>query len=134
MSKPYQVLPPTTPVPAPDDVLETLVREGARKMLQDALEAGVDDFLRRRRYPRSEVYRGCLNGHLHERTIGVGMGAVEIRARLGPFGVRSGQWKAYHGSHASRRCPTSAAAVHASGTTSRRGVPGEAYWAVVGQI
>ena len=48
MSKPYQVLPPPAPVPAPDDVLERLVREGARKMLQDALEREVDDFLGRR--------------------------------------------------------------------------------------
>ncbi len=79
MSKPYQVLPPTAPVPAPDDVLERLVREGARKMLQDALEAEVDDFLGRRRYQRTdEQKRGYRNGHLPERTIGVGMGAVEV--------------------------------------------------------
>jgi putative transposase len=75
----YQVLPPTAPVPAPDDVLEQLVRQGARKMLQDALEAEVDDFLGRRRYQRTEDKRGNRNGHLPERTIGVGMGAVEIR-------------------------------------------------------
>ena len=48
MSKPYQVLSPTAPVPAPDDVLEMIVREGARKMLQSALEKEVDDFLGRR--------------------------------------------------------------------------------------
>jgi hypothetical protein len=35
------VLPPTAPVPAPNDVLETLVREGARKMLQAVLEEEV---------------------------------------------------------------------------------------------
>jgi putative transposase len=75
----YQVLPPTAPVPAPDDVLEQLVRQGARKMLQDALEAEVDDFLGRRRYQRTEDKRGNRNGHLPERTIGVGMGAVEVR-------------------------------------------------------
>ena len=45
VSKPYQVLSPTAPVPAPDDVLEMIVREGARKMLQSALEKEVDDFL-----------------------------------------------------------------------------------------
>src|SRR5438128_3629168 len=75
VSRPYQVLPPTAPVPAPDDVLERLVREGARKMLQDALEAEVDDFLGRRRYQRTDEQRGYRNGHLPERTIGVGMGA-----------------------------------------------------------
>jgi putative transposase len=76
--KPYQVLSPTAPVPAPDDVLERLVREGARKMLQDALEKEVDEFLRRERYQRAGEYRGYRNGHLPERTIGVGMGAVEV--------------------------------------------------------
>ena len=79
MSTKYQVLPPTAPVPAPDDVLERLVRAGARKMLQDALEAEVDDFLGRRRYQRTQDKRGHRNGHLPERSIGVGMGAVEIR-------------------------------------------------------
>jgi len=49
VSKPYQVLSPTAPVPAlaPDDVLEMIVREGARKMLQSAPEKEVDDFLGR---------------------------------------------------------------------------------------
>ncbi len=78
MIKRYQVLPPTAPVPAPDDVLEMVVREGARKMLRDMLEAEVDDFLGRRRYQRTGEYRGYRNGHLPQRTIGVGMGAVEI--------------------------------------------------------
>jgi putative transposase len=78
VTKRYQVLPPTAPVPAPDDVLETLVREGARKMLQATLEAEVDEFLGRRRYQRAPEYRGYRNGHLPERTIGVGMGAVEV--------------------------------------------------------
>ena len=79
MSKPYQVLPPTAPVPAPDDVLEQVVREGARKMLQDALEREVDDFLGRGRYQRTDEFRGYRNGHLPERTIGVGMGAVAVK-------------------------------------------------------
>src|SRR5438105_8159868 len=55
-----------------------VVREGARKMLRDMLEAEVDDFLGRRRYQRTGEYRGYRNGHLPERTIGVGMGAVEV--------------------------------------------------------
>lgn len=78
MSKPYQVLSPTAPVPAPDDVLEMIVREGARKMLQTVLEEEVDDFLGRRRYQRTMQHRGYRNGHLPKRTIGVGMGAVEV--------------------------------------------------------
>ena len=72
MSKPYQVLPPTAPVPAPNDVLETVVREGARKMLQAVLEEEVDEFLGRRRYQRTDEHRGYRNGHLPKRTIGVG--------------------------------------------------------------
>jgi len=78
VSKPYQVLSPTAPVPAPDDVLEMIVREGARKMLQTALEEEVDEFLGRRRYQRTTEHRGYRNGHLPKRTIGVGMGAVEV--------------------------------------------------------
>ena len=78
MSKPYQVLSPTAPVPAPDDVLESIVREGARKMLQSALEKEVDEFLGRGRYERTTERRGYRNGHLPKRTIGVGMGAVEV--------------------------------------------------------
>jgi transposase-like protein len=79
VNQPYQVLPPTAVVPAPDDVLEQLVKAGARKMLQDALEAEVDEFLGRRRYERSGEKRGYRNGHQAPRTIGVGMGAVEVR-------------------------------------------------------
>src|ERR1700730_10700157 len=78
VSKPYQVLSPTAPVPAPDDVLEMIVREGARKMLQSALEKEVDEFLGRHRYQRTDEHRGYRNGHLPKRTIGVGMGAVEV--------------------------------------------------------
>ena len=62
MTTRYQVLPPTAPVPAPDDMLEQLVRQGARKMLQDALEAEVDDFLGRRRYQRTEDKRLATQG------------------------------------------------------------------------
>src|SRR5215207_167084 len=81
VSKPYQVLPPTAPVPAPDDVLERLVREGARKMLQAVLEEEVDEFLSRRRYQRTEEHRGYRNGHLPTRTIGVGMGPSRSSCR-----------------------------------------------------
>ena len=79
MSTPYQVLPPSAPVPAPNDILETVVREGARKMLQAVLEEEVDEFLGRCRYQRTPEHRGYRNGHLPERTLGVGMGAVSIK-------------------------------------------------------
>ncbi len=59
-------------------MLELIVREGARKMLQSALEKEVDEFLGRGRYERATEQRGYRNGHLPKRTIGVGMGAVEV--------------------------------------------------------
>lgn len=75
----YQVLPPTAPVPAPDDELESLVRAGARGMLQKALEAEVDEHLGRGWYQRTDEFRGYRNGHMPERAIGTGMGAVDVR-------------------------------------------------------
>ncbi len=79
MSARYQVLPPSAPVPAPDDLIEQLVREGAQRMLHAALSAEVDEFLGRARYQRGSDFRGYRNGHLPARSVGVGMGAVEIR-------------------------------------------------------
>jgi putative transposase len=79
VTRSYQVLPPTAPVPAPDDYLESLVRTGAQKMLQSAVEREVEDFLGRVRHERSVVFRGHRNGHHRARQIGVGMGAIEIR-------------------------------------------------------
>jgi transposase-like protein len=75
----YQVLPPTAPVPAPDDAIEQLVRQGAQRLLQQALSAEIDEFLGRLRHQRAEEFRGYRNGHLPARTIGTGMGAVEVR-------------------------------------------------------
>ncbi len=75
----YQVLPPTAPVPAPGDALESLARVGAQRMLQRALEAEVDEFLGRDRYQRADVFHGYRNGHLPERAVGTGMGAVDVR-------------------------------------------------------
>jgi transposase-like protein len=48
-------------------------------MLHAALSAEVDEFLGRSRYQRGDDFRGYRNGHLPARTVGVGMGAVEIR-------------------------------------------------------
>jgi transposase-like protein len=56
-----------------------LVREGARKMLQAVLEEEVEEVLGRRRYQRTQEHRGYRNGHLPERSIGVGMGAVAVK-------------------------------------------------------
>jgi len=53
------------------DPLEALARQGARQMLQAALEAEVSKNLQRPRYERSDV-RECLgyrNGYLSERNL-----------------------------------------------------------------
>jgi transposase-like protein len=60
-------------------VLESVVRAGAQALLQAALEAEVDELLGRPRYVRSDEFRGYRNGHLPQRTIGVGMGALAVR-------------------------------------------------------
>ena len=94
LSARYQVLPPTAPVPAPDDVIEQLVRQGAQRLLQHALSAEIDEFLGRLRYQRSTEFRGYRNGYLPTRSIGTGMGAVEIRQPRvsdGPEGAKSFQ-------------------------------------------
>ncbi|MHB1501783.1 MAG: IS256 family transposase [Candidatus Dormibacteria bacterium] len=79
MRRRYQVLPPTAPVPAPDDVLEQMVREGAQRMLQTALVEEVESFLGRAKYDRGGEFRGYRNGSLPERTIATSMAAVTIR-------------------------------------------------------
>ena len=79
MKAQYQVMPPTAPVPAPDDRLEATVREGAALMLQRMVESEVAEFLGRDRYQRAGEFRGYRNGHLPTRTVGTGMGAVEVR-------------------------------------------------------
>lgn len=79
MKRRYQVTPPTAAVPAPDDLLEQTVREGAQHMLEAALRAEVDNFGGRVRYQRAEEFRGYRNGYLPVRSIGVGRGAVTVR-------------------------------------------------------
>ena len=41
--------------------------------------AEIDEFLGRLRYQRTDEFRGYRNGYLPARTIGTGMGAVEVR-------------------------------------------------------
>jgi putative transposase len=61
------------------DALEEMAREGARSMLQRALEEEVAAFLGRERYERGGEFRGYRNGSHPERTIGTGMGSVAVR-------------------------------------------------------
>ncbi len=55
-----------------EDALDRLARDGARQMLERALEAEVHEFLGRERYQRGPEFRGYRNGHGRERTVGIG--------------------------------------------------------------
>lgn len=60
--------------------LLSLAREGARQMLQRALEAEVEEFLGRQRYERGGDFRGYRNGYQRPRELAIGSWSVEIRA------------------------------------------------------
>jgi len=60
------------------DKLEEIAREGAQRMLADALELEVAEFLQRVGYERGQRFRGYRNGHAPERTVGTGMGALKV--------------------------------------------------------
>ena len=62
------------------DALEALVTEGARKMLESALEEEVSAFLGRDRYQHSEEFRGYRNGYHRSREITVGLNPVQVKA------------------------------------------------------
>ena len=68
----------------PDDeigsALERLAREGARLMLQRALEAEVEEFLGRQPYGRGPEFHGYRNGHQRPRQVAIGTWAVELQA------------------------------------------------------
>lgn len=61
------------------DALDQVAREGARSMLQRALEVEVDEFLGRERYQRGREFRGYRNGYRQARTVGIGTWAVPVR-------------------------------------------------------
>lgn len=60
------------------ETLESVAREGARRMLQRALDAEVDAFLGRLRYAPGGRQTGYRNGHGRAREIGIGTWPVEI--------------------------------------------------------
>lgn len=61
------------------DTLEAVAREGARRMLADALEAEVHVFLGRDRYAPGGPATGYRNGYGRPREIGIGTWSVEVR-------------------------------------------------------
>ena len=80
-----------------EDLLESISREGARRMLAAALEEEVNKFLGRDRYERSEEFRGYRNGYHPNRELTVGVSAVEVKvprvsdvpAEVSPVGFES---------------------------------------------
>lgn len=66
-----------------DDPLEALVRQGARVMLQAALEAEVNDYLQRQPQQRRDpekAFRGYRNGSAKERKVTLGSGTITVKA------------------------------------------------------
>jgi putative transposase len=66
-----------------DDPLEALVRQGAKLMLQAALQAEVQDYLERHPHQRTAAtteFRGYRNGTAKERNLTVGSGTIKIKA------------------------------------------------------
>lgn len=63
-------------------VLDEIVRKGAQKMLQKALEIEVDSFLERYQYIMDEHGRRLVvrNGHSRERAVATGAGPVRVRS------------------------------------------------------
>lgn len=62
--------------------LDKIARQGARRMLAEALEAEVQDYLEAARSERDENGHALVvrNGHATERQILCGAGSVEVRA------------------------------------------------------
>jgi transposase-like protein len=61
------------------DTLESIAREGARKMLQAALEVEIDERLGRPRRAPGGRQTGYRNGHGRPREVGIGTWSVEVR-------------------------------------------------------
>ena len=61
------------------DTLESIAREGARRMLGRMLDEEVDDFLGRPRYAPGGRRTGYRNGHGREREVGIGTWSVPVR-------------------------------------------------------
>lgn len=70
------------PEPFVDDPITEIIRQGARKLLAQALEAEIELFINRFAELRDELGRQRIvrNGYLPEREIQSGVGAVKVRA------------------------------------------------------
>ena len=68
------------PGSSPGQVLDSIAREGARRMLVSVLEAEVTEFLGRQRYERKELSPGYRNGYGKQRRVTLGSGTVSVCA------------------------------------------------------
>lgn len=61
--------------------LEVCIRRAAQRMIQAALEAEVEEFLRRAKYDKTsgEEFRGYRNGHHLERTVSTTVGGLKVK-------------------------------------------------------
>jgi len=68
------------PVPACEDILAGLLKEGARKMPAQAIEAEVEDWIEGHKRHHDEQGRRQVvrNGRMPKRTIRTGVGQVEV--------------------------------------------------------
>jgi putative transposase len=67
-----------TPATILAETIESIAREGARKLLQQALEAEIDEHLGRARYAPGGRATGYRNGHGRTREVGIGTWSVEV--------------------------------------------------------
>jgi putative transposase len=69
------------PLPTSQDVLTDLLRDGARRMLAQAIEAEVAAYVDARAHLKDDAGRQQVvrNGHLPERTIQTGLGEIEVQ-------------------------------------------------------
>ena len=73
------------PLPTGQDVLTEVLRDGARRMLAQAVEAEVAAWIDAHAHLRDAAGRRQVvrNGHLPERTIQTGIGEIEVRQPRG---------------------------------------------------
>lgn len=71
---------PPDPVAVVVDTLESIARDGARRMLERMLAEEVDAFLGRARYAPGGCDTGYRNGYAREREVGIGTWSVPVRA------------------------------------------------------
>jgi putative transposase len=71
----------TLPGSESKDVLSDILRQGARRLLADAVEAEVAEWIDRHSHLRDEQGRRLVvrNGHLPERSITTGLGPIEVQ-------------------------------------------------------